>query len=102
VGFGFFKVSSNQETIIIGSDNNNVINRKDYILLKYFRKEIEVENEKDFSISFWVYHINSSTAAFPTTIIKKVWKTLPFFSLHCLFIFLHLGIQLNLQVYYNF
>ncbi|KAJ6753921.1 SIGNAL TRANSDUCER AND TRANSCRIPTION ACTIVATOR [Salix purpurea] len=60
----------------MGSDNNNnnnnVINRKDYILLKDFRKEIEVENEKNFSISFWVYLINSSTAAFPATIIKQV------------------------------
>ncbi|XP_034933531.1 SH2 domain-containing protein A isoform X2 [Populus alba] len=58
----------------MGSDNNNVINRKDYILLKDFRKEIEVENEKDFSISFWVYLINSSTAAFPATIIKQVYS----------------------------
>ncbi|KAJ6301678.1 hypothetical protein OIU77_015900 [Salix suchowensis] len=61
----------------MGSDNNNnnnVINRKDYILLKDFRKEIEVENEKNFSISFWVYLINSSTAAFPATIIKQVYS----------------------------
>ena len=89
MGFEFFKVSSDQEeTIVMGSDNNNnnnVINRKDYILLKDFRKEIEVENEKNFSISFWVYLINSSTAAFPATIIKQVWKTLPFLSLLCLF-----------------
>ncbi|KAJ6776154.1 hypothetical protein OIU74_000356 [Salix koriyanagi] len=60
----------------MGSDNNNnnVINRKDYILLKDFRKEIEVENEKNFSISFWVYLINSSTAAFPAAIIKQVYS----------------------------
>ncbi|CAK7351745.1 unnamed protein product [Dovyalis caffra] len=57
----------------MGSDNNNnnVMYRKDYILLKDFRMEIEVENEKKFSISFWVYLINSSTATFPATIIKQ-------------------------------
>eukprot|EP00258_Populus_trichocarpa_P051276 XP_024467295.1 SH2 domain-containing protein A isoform X1 [Populus trichocarpa] len=58
----------------MGSRNtNNVINRKDYILLKDFRMEIEVENEKDLSLSFWVYLIDSSTTTFPATIIKQVY-----------------------------
>ncbi|XP_073268460.1 SH2 domain-containing protein B isoform X2 [Populus alba] len=56
-----------------GRNNNNVINRKDYILLKDFRMEIEVENEKDLSLSFWVYLIDSSTTTFPATIIKQVY-----------------------------
>jgi hypothetical protein len=78
-GVWAFEVPFDREIIIMGSrNNNNVINRKDYILLKDFRMEIEVENEKDLSLSFWVYLIDSSTTTFPATIIKQVWKTVPF------------------------
>lgn len=73
-GVWAFEVPFDQEIIIMGSRNtNNVINRKDYILLKDFRMEIEVENEKDLSLSFWVYLIDSSTTTFPATIIKQVY-----------------------------
>uniref|UniRef100_A0A6N2KKE5 SH2 domain-containing protein n=1 Tax=Salix viminalis TaxID=40686 RepID=A0A6N2KKE5_SALVM len=51
---------------------NNVINIKDYILLKDFRMEIEVEKEKNLSLSFWVYLIDSDITKFPATIIKQV------------------------------
>ena len=61
--------------------NNNVINIKDYILLKDFRMEIEVENQKNLYLTFWVYLIDSDTTKFPATIIKQVWKTVPSLSL---------------------
>lgn len=50
----------------------NVINTKDYTLLEDFRMEIEL-NAWNFSFSFWVYLIDSTTA-FPATIINQVYS----------------------------
>ncbi|KAJ9183056.1 hypothetical protein P3X46_006972 [Hevea brasiliensis] len=50
----------------------NAISTKDYTLLKDFRMEIELKGG-NFSFSFWVYIIDSTTA-FPATIISQVYS----------------------------
>lgn len=77
----------------------NVINTKDYTLLEDFRMEIEL-NAWNFSFSFWVYLIDSTTA-FPATIINQVEKLpcpLVLLSLTTyILVVLCLGIELNLE-----
>lgn len=51
-------------------ENNPVIGEDDYILLKDFKVETEVDEEKGFILCFWVYIFNSN--AFPSTILKQV------------------------------
>ncbi|XVF18432.1 hypothetical protein REPUB_Repub11eG0021100 [Reevesia pubescens] len=54
----------------MGENHNQIIDEKDYILLKDFKVEIEAEEEKGFIFCFWVYLFNSN--AFPATILKQV------------------------------
>nr|KJB45846.1 hypothetical protein B456_007G332400 [Gossypium raimondii] len=77
-------------------ENNQIIGEDDYILLKDFKVETEVDEEKGFILCFWVYIFNSN--AFPSTILKQVYaetnssppllvldeKTLMIFPLTCL------------------
>ncbi|EOY13579.1 SH2 domain protein A, putative isoform 1 [Theobroma cacao] len=53
-------------------ENNQIIEEKDYILLKDFKVEIEVEEGKGFILCFWVYMFNPN--AFPATILKQVYS----------------------------
>ncbi|KAG4177165.1 hypothetical protein ERO13_A11G290000v2 [Gossypium hirsutum] len=50
--------------------NNQITGEDDYILLKDFKVETEVDEEKGFILCFWVYIFNSN--AFPSTILKQV------------------------------
>ncbi|KAE8718696.1 SH2 domain protein A, putative isoform 2 [Hibiscus syriacus] len=52
-------------------ENNPIIGEKDYILLKDFKVETEVDEEKGFILCFWVYIFDSKT--FPATILKQVY-----------------------------
>ncbi|XP_015580426.2 SH2 domain-containing protein A isoform X1 [Ricinus communis] len=64
--------------------DDNVINTKDYILLKDFRMEIELQGGT-LSFCFWVYLIHSNTA-FPASIINQVYSDItsssPFLALN--------------------
>ncbi|XP_022717399.1 SH2 domain-containing protein A-like isoform X2 [Durio zibethinus] len=76
--------------------NNQIIDEREYMLLKDFEAEIEAEEEKGFTLCFWVYVFNSN--AFPATILKQVYaetnsnapllvlneKTMMFLPLTCL------------------
>ncbi|XWS27421.1 hypothetical protein CRYUN_Cryun26dG0113800 [Craigia yunnanensis] len=53
-------------------ENNQIIEEKDYILLKDFEVEIEVEEQMGFTLCFWVYLFNSN--AFPATVLKQVYS----------------------------
>ncbi|KAK8633325.1 hypothetical protein V6N13_014171 [Hibiscus sabdariffa] len=52
-------------------ENNPIIGDKDYILLKDFKVETEVDEEKGFVLCFWLYIFGSN--AFPVTILKQVY-----------------------------
>ncbi|EOY13581.1 SH2 domain protein A, putative isoform 3, partial [Theobroma cacao] len=66
---GFFFVQRKGKTM---GENNQIIEEKDYILLKDFKVEIEVEEGKGFILCFWVYMFNPN--AFPATILKQVYS----------------------------
>ncbi|KAK8540553.1 hypothetical protein V6N13_056691 [Hibiscus sabdariffa] len=52
-------------------ENNPIIGDKVYILLKDFKVETEVDEEKGFVLCFWVYIFGCN--AFPATILKQVY-----------------------------
>ncbi|KAE8668883.1 SH2 domain protein A, putative isoform 2 [Hibiscus syriacus] len=52
------------------AENNPIMGEKDYILLKDFKVETEVDEENGFILCFWVYIFDYK--AFPSTIIKQV------------------------------
>ncbi|KAJ9153429.1 hypothetical protein P3X46_026870 [Hevea brasiliensis] len=68
----------------MGIMDDNVINGKDYTLLKDFRMVIEVKGG-NFSFSFWVYLIDSANA-YPATVINQIYSDItssaPFISIN--------------------
>ncbi|KAK8588976.1 hypothetical protein V6N13_087862 [Hibiscus sabdariffa] len=52
-------------------EKNPIMGEKDYVFLKDFKVETEVDEEKGFILCFWVYIFDSK--AFPATILKQVY-----------------------------